>query len=71
MKKKYFGLSGVYFISILHLYITVTCRHTIVFYAKIASQISKRHLTAHYDPQVFYVMHYIHKRLIHHLSIGD
>ena len=34
MKKKYFGWSGVYFISILHLYITVTCRHTIVFYGK-------------------------------------
>ena len=28
----YFGWSGVYFIFILHLYITVTCRHTIVFY---------------------------------------
>jgi hypothetical protein len=26
--------SGVYFIFILHLYITVTCRHTIVFYCK-------------------------------------
>jgi hypothetical protein len=25
----------------------------------------------HYDPKVFYVMHYIHKRLIHHLSVGD
>jgi hypothetical protein len=24
----------------------------------------------HYDPKVFYVMHYIHKLLIHHLSIG-
>ena len=24
----------------------------------------------HYDPEVFYVMHYIHKLLIHHLSIG-
>jgi hypothetical protein len=24
----------------------------------------------HYDPNVFYVMHYIHKLLIHHLSIG-
>ena len=34
MKKKYFGWSGVYFILILHLYITVTCRHTIVFYGK-------------------------------------
>ena len=34
MKKNYFGWSGVYFISILHLYITVTCRHTIVFYGK-------------------------------------
>jgi hypothetical protein len=34
MKKKYFGWSGVYFIFILHLYITVTCRHTIVFYSK-------------------------------------
>ena len=31
---KLFGWSGVYFISILHLYITVTCRHTIVFYGK-------------------------------------
>jgi hypothetical protein len=30
----YFGWSGVYFIFILHLYITVTCRHTIVFYGK-------------------------------------
>jgi hypothetical protein len=28
--KKIFGWSGVYFIFILHLYITVTCRHTIV-----------------------------------------
>jgi hypothetical protein len=34
MKKNYFGWSGVYFIFILHLYITVTCRHTIVFYGK-------------------------------------
>jgi hypothetical protein len=24
----------------------------------------------HYDPKVFYVIHYIHKLLIHHLSIG-
>jgi hypothetical protein len=24
----------------------------------------------HYDPKVFYVKHYIHKLLIHHLSIG-
>ena len=47
MKKNYFGWSGVYFIFILHLYITVTCLHTIVFVtAKIASQISKRHLSA-------------------------
>ena len=30
-KKNYFGWSGVYFIFILRLYITVTCRHTIVF----------------------------------------
>jgi hypothetical protein len=30
----YFGWSGVYFIFILHLYITVTCRHTIIFYGK-------------------------------------
>jgi hypothetical protein len=30
----YFGWSGVYFIFILHLHITVTCRHTIVFYGK-------------------------------------
>ena len=30
MKIFYFGWSGVYFIFILHLYITVTCRHTIV-----------------------------------------
>ena len=30
----YIGWSGVYFIFILHLYITVTCRHTIVFYGK-------------------------------------
>ena len=29
-----YGWSGVYFIFILHLYITVTCRHTIVFYGK-------------------------------------
>ena len=34
MKKKYFRWSGVYFIFILHLYITLTCRHTIVFYGK-------------------------------------
>ena len=36
MKFFYFGWSGVYFIVILHLYITVTCRHTctIVFYGK-------------------------------------
>jgi hypothetical protein len=36
MKKKYFWWSGVYFIFNLHLYITVTCRHTctIVFYGK-------------------------------------
>ena len=35
-EKKYFGWSGVYFIFILilHLYINVTCRHTIVFYGK-------------------------------------
>ena len=33
-KKNYFGWSGVYFISILHLYITVTCWHTMVFYGK-------------------------------------
>jgi hypothetical protein len=32
MKKKYFGWSGLYFIFILHLYMTVTCRHIIVFY---------------------------------------
>jgi hypothetical protein len=32
--KNYFGWSGVYFIFILHLYITVTFRHTIVFYGK-------------------------------------
>jgi hypothetical protein len=24
----------------------------------------------HYEPKVFYVMHYIHKPLIHHVSIG-
>jgi hypothetical protein len=29
MKKNYFGWSGVYFIFILHLYMTVTCRHKI------------------------------------------
>ena len=34
MKKNYFGWSGVYFIFVLHLYITVTCWHTIVFYGK-------------------------------------
>jgi hypothetical protein len=34
IKKNYFGWSGVYFIFILHLYITVTFRHTIVFYGK-------------------------------------
>jgi hypothetical protein len=33
-KKYYFGCSGVYFIFILHLYITVTCRHTIILYGK-------------------------------------
>jgi hypothetical protein len=33
-KKNYFGCSGVYFIFILHLYIIVTCRHTIIFYGK-------------------------------------
>ena len=27
-------------------------------------------IATHYDPKVFYVMHYIHKHLIHHLSIG-
>jgi hypothetical protein len=31
---------------ILHLYITVTCRQPSFFTAKIASQISKRHLSA-------------------------
>jgi hypothetical protein len=34
MKKNYFGWSGLYFIFILHLYMTVTCRHTIVFNGK-------------------------------------
>jgi hypothetical protein len=34
MKIFYFGWSGVYSIVILHLYITATCRHTIVFYGK-------------------------------------
>ena len=45
MKKKYFGWSGVYFIFILHLYITVTCRHTctIVFYGKDCFSNIKRH----------------------------
>jgi hypothetical protein len=34
MKKSYFGWSGLYFIFILHLYMTVTCRHTIKFLEK-------------------------------------
>ena len=33
-EKNYFGWSGLYFIFILHLYMAVTCRHTIVFYGK-------------------------------------
>ena len=38
-------LDEVVFILFL-CYITGTCRHTIVFYGKIASQTSKRHLSA-------------------------
>jgi hypothetical protein len=44
MKKKTI-LDEVVFILFL-CYITVTCRHTIVFTANIASQTSKRHLSA-------------------------
>ena len=44
MKKNYFGWSGVYFIFILHLLLRADTSS--FFTANIASQISKRHLSA-------------------------
>jgi hypothetical protein len=55
----------VYFISILHLYITVTCRHTIVFYGKDCfSNIetsSKRLEYLNIFPSFFYLRTYLIK----------